>query len=121
MAPLRVSILGTGLSLQAFHNPLIVALPDQFVVHSVFERSNRGKAKEVCGDSIKVVTTIDEVLNDKDVDVVSTQRSKQNIATKADLHFRSSCRPPTTPTTPMPRLPLRPASMVSLSHPAYGD
>jgi hypothetical protein len=76
MAPLRVSILGTGLSLQAFHNPLIVALPVQFVVHSVFERSNRGKAKEVCGDSIKVVTTIDEVLNDKDVDVVSTQRSK---------------------------------------------
>jgi len=71
MAPLRVSILGTGLSLQAFHYPLIAALPDKFVLHSVLERSNSGKAKAVCGDSIKVVTTIEDVVNDKDVDVVS--------------------------------------------------
>lgn len=70
MAPLRVSILGTGLSLQAFHYPLIAALPDKFVLHSVLERSGRGKAKEVCGDDIKVVKTIEEVVGDKDVDVV---------------------------------------------------
>lgn len=71
MAPLRVSILGTGLSLQAFHYPLITALPEQFVLHSVLERSGKGKAKEVCGDAIKVVQSIEEVVGDKDVDVVS--------------------------------------------------
>jgi predicted dehydrogenase len=71
MAPLRVSILGTGLSLQAFHYPLITGLPEQYVLHSILERSNSGKAKAVAGDSVKVVTTIEEVVNDKDVDVVS--------------------------------------------------
>ncbi|KAL7423112.1 hypothetical protein Q5752_002411 [Cryptotrichosporon argae] len=70
MAPLRVSILGTGLSLQAFHYPLILALPDQFVLHSVLERSGRGKAKEVCGTDTKVVASLDEVLQDAEVDVV---------------------------------------------------
>lgn len=70
MAPLRVSILGTGLSLQAFHYPLISALPDKFVLHSVMERSGRGKAQEICGNDIKVVKTIDEVVNDPEVDVV---------------------------------------------------
>lgn len=70
MAPIRVSILGTGLSLEVFHHPLIAALPDKFTLHSVMERSGRGKAKEICGD-IKVVKTINEVVNDPDVDLVS--------------------------------------------------
>ncbi|TXT13287.1 hypothetical protein VHUM_00654 [Vanrija humicola] len=80
MAPLRVSILGTGLSLQAFHYPLITALPGKFVLHSVLERTPRGKAQEVAGNDIKVVTTIDEVVNDKDVDVVV-------ISTPNNTHF----------------------------------
>lgn len=75
MAPLRVAILGTGLSLQAFHYPLISALPDQFVLHCVMERSGRGKAQEVCGKDTKVVKTIEEVVNDPEVDVVSVSIS----------------------------------------------
>ncbi|CAK9784157.1 NAD-binding protein [Cutaneotrichosporon oleaginosum] len=70
MAPLRVAILGTGLSLQAFHYPLITALPEQYVLHSVMERSGRGKAQEICGGDIKVVKTIEEVVGDAEVDVV---------------------------------------------------
>jgi hypothetical protein len=91
MAPLRVSILGTGLSLQAFHYPLIVALPDQFVLHSVLERSNAGKAKAVCGAQTKVVTTIEEVVNDKDVDVVSLQRidPAELVLTRLGRHFHA--------------------------------
>lgn len=71
MAPVRVSILGTGLSLQAFHFPLIDALPDKFVLHSVMERTDRGKAREVCGPSTNVVNTIEQVVNDPEVDLVS--------------------------------------------------
>lgn len=77
MAPLRVSILGTGLSLQAFHYPLITALPDKFVLHSIMERSARGKAQEVAGNDIKVVKTIEEVVNDPEVDVVSAHAKER--------------------------------------------
>lgn len=83
MAPLRVSILGTGLSLQAFHYPLITALPDKFVLHSILERTPRGKAQEVAGKDIKVVTSIDEVVNDPEVDVVSCAKLRVRCSSHA--------------------------------------
>ncbi|BEJ01899.1 hypothetical protein CcaverHIS631_0605810 [Cutaneotrichosporon cavernicola] len=102
MAPLRVSILGTGLSLQAFHYPLITALPELYVLHSVMERSARGKAQEVCGKDIKVVKTIAEVVEDPEVDVVvvSTPNNTHYPFAKAALEHGKHVmvEKPVTPT-----------------------
>ena len=70
MAPIRVAILGTGMSLTVFHHPLIAALPSQFVLHSVLERSGRGSTHKICGEHVKMVTTLGEVLDDSEVDLV---------------------------------------------------
>jgi predicted dehydrogenase len=71
MPPLRVSIIGVGLSLKTFHYPLIQALPEQYVLHSVLERSGKETAREVVGQEVKVVTTLEEVVGDQEVDLVS--------------------------------------------------
>jgi scyllo-inositol 2-dehydrogenase (NADP+) len=70
MSPVGVSILGTGSALKGLHFPLLSALPNQYKLVSVLERTDRGVAKEVCGDSIKVVSTLDAVLSDSAVDLV---------------------------------------------------
>ena len=70
MAPIKVCILGTGSSLSGLHYPSIASLPEQFVVHSVLERTNRGKARACCGDSVKVVETLEEAVNDPEVELV---------------------------------------------------
>lgn len=68
--PIRAAILGTGLSLTAFHHPLLVSLPDLFKVHSVLERSGKETSRAIVGDAVKIVTTYEEVIEDKDVDLV---------------------------------------------------
>lgn len=75
-AAIRVSVLGAGSSLKAFHHPSIQALPDCFVLHSVFERTDRGRARAICGEQITVVTTIAAVLNDDEVDLVGLQNQR---------------------------------------------
>lgn len=70
MSPVRVAILGTGMSLTVFHHPLIAALSDKFSLVCVLERSGKGTAKAICGQQVKVVTTLDEVINDQGVDLV---------------------------------------------------
>ena len=70
MPPLRVSILGTGSSLKVFHQPSIAAFPDKFVIHSVFERVDRGRARAICGDAVRVVNSFEAVVGDKEVDLV---------------------------------------------------
>jgi len=70
MAPIKVSILGTGSSLSGLHYPSLASMPDKFIVHSVLERTPRGAAQDVCGDSVKVVQTIEEVINDPEVELV---------------------------------------------------
>jgi len=67
---INVAIVGTGMSLSNFHRPSIVYLSDKFNLHTVLERSGKGRAKEICGDSIKVATTLDEIVADKEVDLV---------------------------------------------------
>lgn len=67
---IRASILGTGLSLTAFHHPLLKALPELFTVHSVLERSGKETCRSIVGDDVKIVKTYEEVIEDKDVDLV---------------------------------------------------
>lgn len=68
--PIKASILGTGLSLTAFHHPLLKALPELFTVHSVLERSGKGTSRSIVGDEVKIVTTYEEVIGDEEVDLV---------------------------------------------------
>lgn len=68
---INVAIVGTGMSLAVFHRPSIIFLSDKFNLHTVVERSGKGRAKEVCGESVKVVKTLEEVVEDKEVDLVS--------------------------------------------------
>jgi predicted dehydrogenase len=67
---IRAAILGTGLSLTAFHHPLLKALPELFTVHSVLERSGKETCRSIVGDDVKIVTTYEEVIGDADVDLV---------------------------------------------------
>lgn len=69
-SPIRVAILGTGSSLRTFHYPSVSQLPGRFVLHSVLERTDKGIARAVCGSQIKVVNSLDAVLNDSEVDLV---------------------------------------------------
>ncbi|KAJ9125727.1 hypothetical protein QFC24_002511 [Naganishia onofrii] len=81
--PIRTTVLGAGLSLAAFHYPIITSYPDLFTLHSVLERSadlapnketgksyTKSAAKDRCGDAVKVVKTLEEVVDDKDVELV---------------------------------------------------
>jgi predicted dehydrogenase len=71
---LNVSILGTGMALVHLHHPSLASLPHQYKIHSVMERTPRGRAQEACGESIKVVTAIQEVVDDPEVDLVRGSR-----------------------------------------------
>jgi hypothetical protein len=62
-----------GMSATVFHIPFIQALPQYFTLHSIMERSatpTKSAARERYGNHIKVVNTLDEVLNDADVECV---------------------------------------------------
>lgn len=67
---INVAIVGTGMSLTVFHRPSIIFHSDKFNLHTVLERSGRGKAKEVCGEGILVRTTLEEVIKDPEVHLV---------------------------------------------------
>lgn len=79
-APIKTAILGTGIALNHLHWPLMKALPDMFEVTTVMERKMAGVARSVCGDGVKVVATLDEVLASKDVQLVV-------IATSDKTHY----------------------------------
>ena len=76
----RVAVVGAGSSLLGFHYPIIRALPSQFVLHSVVERSGKGTCRQHVGDNVKVVRTLDEALQDPEVDlvVISTPNKTHN-------------------------------------------
>jgi hypothetical protein len=69
-----VSILGTGMALVHLHHPSLASLPHQYKIHSVMERTPRGRAQETCGEGTKVVRTIEEVVDDPEVDLVRGSR-----------------------------------------------
>lgn len=70
MASIRTAIIGTGMSLTVFHHPLITALPDMYTLHTVLERSASGRARSTVDESVKLVKTLEEVLQDQEVDLV---------------------------------------------------
>ena len=73
MAPIKTCVIGVGLSGLTFHVPFILALPDLFALHAVLERSPKssgGRVKERFGVDVKVVNTLNDVLNDEQIELV---------------------------------------------------
>jgi predicted dehydrogenase len=83
MAPIKVALAGVGLAGQVFHAPLILALPDLFTLHTVIERSPkspRGTIGDKFNVQTKIVTKLEEALEDKEVELVV-------VGTPSHTHF----------------------------------
>lgn len=95
--PINTCVLGVGLSGLTFHIPFILALPDVFTLHSVLERnpqSGGGKVHDRFNVTVKIYTTLDQVLEDSDVELVivgtpsHTHYSIAKAALEAGKHGR---------------------------------
>jgi len=83
MEPIRTCVLGTGLAGLTFHVPFILALPELFSLNATLERSPKaegGRLQERFGVTTTVYTTLDEVLSDKDIELIV-------IATPNETHY----------------------------------
>jgi predicted dehydrogenase len=83
MEPIRTCVLGTGLAGLTFHVPFILALPELFSLNAVLERSPKtegGKLQERFGVAATVYATLDDVLNDEDIELIV-------IATPNETHY----------------------------------
>jgi len=83
MDPIRTCVLGTGLAGLTFHVPFILALPEFFSLNAVLERNPKtegGKLQERFGVAVTVYRTLDDVLNDKDLELIV-------IATPNETHY----------------------------------
>jgi len=87
MAPINCAVLGIGFSANVFHIPFILALPNTYKLHTIMERAataTSSKAKDKYGHlGVKVVTTLEEVLHDPEVDLVV-------VTVKDPAHFSYS-------------------------------
>ena len=83
MEPIRTCVLGTGLAGLTFHVPFILALPELFSLNAILERNPKtegGKLHERFGVAVTIHTTLDDVLNDKELELIV-------IATPNETHY----------------------------------
>lgn len=83
MAPIKTCVLGVGLAGLTFHVPFVLALPDLFSLHAVLERNPQspgGKVKERFGVETKIYRTIEDVIGDKEIELVI-------VGTPNDTHY----------------------------------
>ena len=88
MEPIRTCVLGTGLASLTFHVPFIFALPELFSLNAILERSPKtegGKLQERFGVTATVYTTLDDALNDKEIELIV-------IATPNETHYEFAKR-----------------------------
>jgi predicted dehydrogenase len=88
--PIKTCVLGVGLAGLTFHIPFVVALPGLFTLHAVLERNPQspgGKVHHRFGVTTKIHRTIDEVLNDADIEliIVGTPNETHYALAKAAL------------------------------------
>jgi len=84
MAPIRTCLLGVGLAGLTFHAPFILALSEQFTLHSVLERnpkSSGGKLHEKFGVEVKIHRSLEDVLADPEVELII-------VGTPNDTHYK---------------------------------
>jgi predicted dehydrogenase len=81
--PIKTCILGVGLAGLTFHIPFVIALPELFTLHAVLERNPRsagGKVHDRFGVTTKIYRTIDEVLNDAEIELII-------VGTPSETHY----------------------------------
>ncbi|KAG9317609.1 hypothetical protein JVU11DRAFT_1818 [Chiua virens] len=92
MAPIKTCVLGVGLAGLTFHVPFVLALPELFTLYAVLERNPQspgGKVKERFGVEMKIYRTIEEVVNDQEIELV-IQRPPlklENMASESSFPF----------------------------------
>jgi len=93
-APIKTAVLGMGMSATVFHIPFILSLPHLFKLHTILERAatpEKSAARDRYGSTgFNVVNTLEEVLSDKDVEliVISTPNATHFEYAKAALTAR---------------------------------
>ncbi len=90
-SPIKTCVLGVGLSGLTFHVPFVLALPDLFTLHAVMERNPKlpgGKVKERFGVSATIYRTLDQVLDDPEIElvIVGTPTNTHYEIARAALH-----------------------------------
>ncbi|KAH7929495.1 NAD(P)-binding protein [Leucogyrophana mollusca] len=81
--PIKTCVLGVGLAGLTFHVPFILALPELFTLTAVLERNPQtpgGKVHDRFGVTTKVYNTIEQVVNDKEIELVI-------VGTPNDTHY----------------------------------
>lgn len=98
--PINTCVLGVGLAGLTFHVPFVLALPDLFTLHSVLERNPQpagGKVQERFNVSVKIHRTLEQVLDDPDVELVIIGTPNQThypfarAALQAGKHGKFTC------------------------------
>ncbi|KJA30068.1 hypothetical protein HYPSUDRAFT_126238 [Hypholoma sublateritium FD-334 SS-4] len=70
---IKTCVLGVGLAGLTFHVPFILALPEIFTLYAVLERNPQtegGKVNERFGITPKIYRSLDDVLADKDIELI---------------------------------------------------
>ena len=68
--PIRTAVVGVGLAGTVFHLPLLVTLPDLFMVHTVVERDPQGGKAQQYALNPKVVGSYEDALADPEIELV---------------------------------------------------
>jgi predicted dehydrogenase len=83
LSPIKTCVLGVGLAGLTFHVPFVLALPELFTLTAVLERNPQtpgGKVQQRFGVTTKIHRTIEEVVNDPEVELVI-------VGTPNDTHY----------------------------------
>ena len=83
MKPINTCVVGLGLGGLTFHCSFILAL-DSFSLHSVVERNpvnTGGRVKERYGVAVKIYNSVDDALNDDEIELVI-------VSTPNKTHFQ---------------------------------
>ncbi|KAG1753884.1 uncharacterized protein EDB91DRAFT_1043575 [Suillus paluster] len=83
LSPIKTCVLGVGLAGLTFHVPFVLALPELFTLTAVLERNPQtpgGKVHQRFGATTKIYRTIEEVVNDPEIELVI-------VGTPNDTHY----------------------------------
>lgn len=83
LSPIKTCVLGVGLAGLTFHVPFVLALPELFTLTAVLERNPQtpgGKVHQRFGVTTKIYRTIEEVVNDPEIELVI-------VGTPNDTHY----------------------------------
>jgi predicted dehydrogenase len=83
LRPIKTCVLGVGLAGLTFHVPFVLALPELFTLAAVLERNPEtpgGKVHQRFGITTRIHRTIEEVVNDSDIELVI-------VGTPNDTHY----------------------------------